>query len=351
MALCGPDLKGKTTVTESETYDLSSLFGAALQTMVENRQEVNDLDGYNGNHGDNMVENLRIINDAVSTRSGRPPAEALRYASHELQARGRGSTSQYYAEGLDQAAERLEGRSGLNQDDVMSLVQSMLGAVPAEGQPQQSGADEGAFGQALGLSGGQQPQAGGDVFGQLLGLSGGQQPQVDEDVLGQALGLSGGQQPQADGDVFGQLLGLSGSPQPGADEDALGQAFGIPGGQAPQGGGDVLGQLLGGLAGGQAPQGGGSVLGQLLGGLAGAQQPQAGSPEGGQGLGGLLGTLLPAALAFLQAKQSGADTGPAVGQALMSVLTGGQANPLEVGTPHAAAGGLVAQSILQTLVS
>jgi hypothetical protein len=67
------------------------------------------------------------------------------------------------------------------------------------------------------------------------------------------------------------------------------------------------------------------------------------------GIGDVLSTLLPAGLAFLQAKQSGADTASAAGHALMSTLVGGQINPLQAGTPRAAAGSLIAQSILQAL--
>jgi len=59
--------------------------------------------------------------------------------------------------------------------------------------------------------------------------------------------------------------------------------------------------------------------------------------------------LLPAGLAFLQAHQSGADTASAVGQALMGALMGGRVNPLQAGTPRAAAGSLVAQSMLRAL--
>jgi hypothetical protein len=36
---------------------------------------------------------------------------------------------------------------------------------------------------------------------------------------------------------------------------------------------------------------------------------------------------------------------------LTSALMGGQVNPLQAGTPRAAAGGLIAQSILQGLTS
>ena len=213
------------------TFDLSDLFGVALQAMTANRQEINALDGHNGNHGDNMVENLRLITDSLQEKSSQTPAEALGYASQRLQSQGHGGTSQYYARGLSQAAEQIQGRSSLDGNDVTSLLQVLLGAIPSQGhQPQ--------------------PQAGGSVLEQVLGMASGQPPQ-----------------------------------------------------------------------------------------------------NGSLGMDDVLNVLLPAGLAFLQAKQSGADTTSAAGQALMSALTGGQMNPLQAGTPRAAAGGLIAQSILQALAT
>jgi hypothetical protein len=214
-----------------QPYDLSNLFGAALEAMTANRQEINALDGYNGNHGDNMVENLRLITESLQEKSSQTPAEALGYASQRLQSEGRGGTSQYYARGLGQAAEQLQGRSSLDGNDVMSLVQMLLGAIPSEGHEPQ-------------------PQAGGSVLDQVLGMA---------------------------------------SEQPPQDSDL--------------------------------------------------------------DLGDVLDVLLPAGLAFLQAKQSGADTASAAKQALMSALMGGQVNPLQAGTPRTAAGGLMAQSILQALAT
>ena len=217
------------------TLDLSKLFDVALQSMTAHRQEINDLDGYNGNHGDNMVENLRLITESLQEKSSQTPAEAMGYASQRLQSQGRGGTSQYYAKGLGQAAEQLQGRSSLDGNDVMSLLQVLLGAIPSQGhQPQ--------------------PQAGGSVLEQVLGMASG-------------------------------------------------------------------------------------------------QPPQAGPQESGLDLDDVLNVLLPAGLAFLQAKQSGADTHSAARQALMSALMGGQMNPLQAGTPRAAAGGLIAQSILQALAT
>lgn len=75
-------------MTDSTAYHLSSLFRNALQAMVANRQAVNRLDGYNGNHGDNMIENLGIVADARKTRKGtRPPKRCdMRAASSRREA-------------------------------------------------------------------------------------------------------------------------------------------------------------------------------------------------------------------------------------------------------------------------
>jgi hypothetical protein len=226
-----------------QPYDLSNLFGAALEAMAANRQEINALDGYNGNHGDNMVENLRLITESLQEKSSQTPAEALGYASQRLQSDGRGGTSQYYARGLGQAAEQLQGRASLDGNDVMSLVQMLLGAIPSEGHEPQ-------------------PQAGGSVLDQVLGMASEQRPQARP---------------------FDQAQG----------------------------------------------------------------RPQ----DSDLDLDDVLNVLLPAGLAFLQAKQSGADTASAAKQALMSALMGGQMNPLQAGTPRTAAGGLMAQSILQALAT
>jgi hypothetical protein len=238
---------------DQPTSDLSELFGAALQAVTAHRQEINDLDGYNGNHGDNMVENVRMIVDALKEKSTQTPSEALGYAGERLRSEGRGGTSQYYAKGLNQAAEQLQGQARLDPGGVMSVVQSILGAIPSQGHPQQ-------------------PQAGGTVLEQILGMSGGQPPQAGGGILEQVLGMAGAQPPQT--------------------------------------------------------------------------EPQDESLD----LGDVLNVLLPAGVAYLQAKQSGADTASAASQALMGALMGGQANPLQAGTPRAAAGGLIAQSILRALV-
>jgi len=122
-------------------FDLADLFNAALQAVAAHRQELNILDGVNGNHGDNMVDNVHLIVEVLQAQRSRPPAEALRYASQRLQSDGRGGTSQYYAGGLGQAAEQLQGHATLDANDVMLLAQSLLSAIPSQGYqpPSQAG--------------------------------------------------------------------------------------------------------------------------------------------------------------------------------------------------------------------
>jgi len=222
--------------TEPQTkLGLAGLFEAALKAMTQNRQAINRMDGYNGNHGDNMTQNLQVITEALRSTQSQPPAEALRYASQMLQSNGVGGSSRYYAQGLDDAATMLRNKPEMGNADIANLVLSILNAVPAQSDPSRS--------------------------------------QVSDNVLAQMMGLAG-QQP---------------APPPTKDMGAT------------------------------------------------ASQ--------------LLSVAVPAALAFMQAKQAGADTKSAAVQSLMSSLIGGQVNPLQAGTARAGAGSLIAQSILQAMLA
>lgn len=244
---------------QSSSYDLARLFATALQAVKANQGRLNALDE-NGNHGDNLVANLRLVANTLRKQGSAPPADALRTASKILQKQGKGGTSQYYAKGLDQAARQLEGRSTLDPSDVISIVTSLLSAIPSKSKdyPQE--------GQSI-------PTA----LDSLLGLAGGQATSVSETggLLGQISDMLAGQ--------------FSSSAQPSSAADR------------------------------------------------------------GLDVGDVLGVLVPAGLAFLQAKQSGADTTAAAVQAVLAALMSRRVDPLQAGTPRAAGAGLVAQAILQAL--
>ncbi len=216
------------------SLDLAQLFSVAMKTMADNRDQVNGLDQGNHNHGDNVYNNLNLIKNALQSKQDETPSDALRAAADAVQRNGRGSTASHYAEGLQQAADRFEGKDVLDHNDVAALLDSMLGT----GVQRQSA------------------QAAADPMSSLLGLITGQQPQ---------------------------------------------QAI---------------------------------------------SQPQRGAAQPGQDL---LGKVLPAGMAFLSAKASGADTTSAAMQAAMSALTG--SNPLQAGSSRGASNGLIAQSIMRALMS
>ena len=312
---------------------LARLFGAALERMEANQQAVNELDGYNGNHGNNMVQNLRTITAALSAHEDAEPSEALRYASRELEAQGKGGTSSYYVKGLDQAAERLEGHSELSRGDVMTLVQSLLGAVPSEGYSQQANTGGSVLDQVIGLAANQQAQGSASA------------PESPLEAFLQAQSPQG--QSSTPGSPFGELLG-GGATAQDSQQGMEGLLGALLGGQSPQGSGAAPGSPLSALLGPEEAQGGGNALGGVLGALLGGQQPQSGQPSQDR-LTNLIQALLPAAMAFLQAKQSGAEMPDAAVQALMALLANRQMDPLQAGTPRSAAGGLVAQSMLQSL--
>jgi hypothetical protein len=97
----------------------------------------------------------------------------------------------------------------------------------------------------------------------------------------------------------------------------------------------------------------GEPISSLLGLIIGGQQPQQAAaqpqPGGAQSSQDILGKVLPAGMAFMNAKASGADTKTAAIQAAMSALTG--SNPLQAGSSRGASNGLIAQGVMRALMS
>jgi hypothetical protein len=103
----------------------------------------------------------------------------------------------------------------------------------------------------------------------------------------------------------------------------------------------LLHSMLGAAPQGQAAQQQGG-LGGMLGALSG--QTQQAAPGGND----LVSKLAPAAMEFMRAKATGSSTQSAAMQAAMKAMMGG--NPLQASTPGGASGGLIAQSIMQSLL-
>jgi len=274
----------------TQTVDLVSVFSDVTKTLKANKETLNQADVYNKDHGTNMVKTFSTITNALKQKKGSDQGEALAYAAELLSQKSKSSSSQLYAQGLQQASQQVRGKS-IDAQTGLQLLQTLLGAGQASTQAPA-------------------PQSGaGDLLGSLLG---------------------GGQ----------------GSSQTGGMSDLLGSLLG--GGQSSQNsssGGDLLGTLLGGgqssSQSSQSSSGSGDLLGSLLGGLTGSQQ--SGQQSGGLSDGLDIGDLLTAGMAFMQAKQQGGNTMSALVSAFVAASGMGKSPHRQQSTQ------LVANTFLQAL--
>jgi hypothetical protein len=247
--------------SNKQRVDLAGLFQSVTDSLAENQQQLDHLDEYNHDHGDNMVQTFQTITNAIDKKKGSTDGAALAYAAKQLSRSANSSSSKLYAENLAQAAVQFKGKQ-VDSKGALELLSTLIGAGQAQPAAPQ------AQSQSQGM-------AGADMLGALLGGMGGAQ-----------------QQPQT---------------------------------QQPAGGDDLLGALLGGLTGGQQPQtqqpqtsGAGDLLGSLLGGLTG--QSTGSSQSSGLGL----DDLFAGGMAYLQAKQSGQGNAQALIQAFLAASGMGQ---------------------------
>jgi hypothetical protein len=64
--------------------DLISVFKAVTETLQENQTNLNEVDTFNHDHGDNMVQTFQTITNAASKSKTKTPAAQLAAASRSL---------------------------------------------------------------------------------------------------------------------------------------------------------------------------------------------------------------------------------------------------------------------------
>ncbi len=180
-----------------QSIDLLSLFQAASSVLGQNKAQLNQADTYNSDHGDNMAQVFNLITQAIGQKKSAAPAQQLSYASQLLQQQASSGSSQLYAKALQTAAGQMQGQKTINANNIMPLIQSLLGA-------------------------GNQPQA--DVFSGAGGL---------ENLLGGLLGGTSG--------TTGSVPAASQSQGFGADDLLRG---GMAYMQSQQAGGDPLSSIV-----------------------------------------------------------------------------------------------------------
>lgn len=158
----------------ANNIDLIKLFGTVAKTMAQNKENLNQADTYNHDHGDHMVEIFDVVTQAMKEKKTASPADQLAYASQILRQKSQSGSAQIYAEGLSDAASQFKGKSAITSDTAMQLIQALLGAQGSATLP------------------GGGTQGGGDLLGSLLGgLMGGQQVQPQQPAAADQAGPLG----------------------------------------------------------------------------------------------------------------------------------------------------------------
>ncbi len=124
---------------KNKTVATADLFSAIADQLRKDKSRLNDLDrvGGNGNHGDNMVHNFDMVANELRTNPNQDAGEQLRRAADLMQQRGRGQSAQIYAEGLREASQQVAARPGIGLDDLVPLLQGLLGGVQRRSGAQQ----------------------------------------------------------------------------------------------------------------------------------------------------------------------------------------------------------------------
>ncbi len=155
---------------QQNPLDLAKMFGAVTGALQQNKENLNQADEYNHDHGDHMVDTFEVITQAMREKQGADPADQLEHAAEILRQRKSGS-AQVYAKGLSQASRDFKGQP-ISQNNAMSFIQTLLGG--GHSAPVQQQQSSGGMGDMLGslLGGGQQQnqpqQSSGFDMGDLL---------------------------------------------------------------------------------------------------------------------------------------------------------------------------------------
>lgn len=283
----------------TEELNLSSVFKEISKVLETNRQQLDNADEYNHNHGSNMVQTFTLIQKAVESKKSEPVSDQLAYASKVLKEKSTGGTAQIYSEGLAKASQEFVGKD-FNASTAGTLINSMMGI--------DTNTERGA----------------GDLLSSLLGSLSSTEAKPETQT----------QTPAQSTDLFGSFISsLTGQQQTTTTPTSTNNQSDTS---------DLLGGLLGSLTGTSSTSSqssSGSGLSDLVGSLLGNQSNESQS----SGLDSK--DLLSLGLAYFAAKQSGQSNLQAIMQALST------ASPLGKRQDQQQSGALVINTILNMLGS
>jgi hypothetical protein len=155
-----------------EQINLIELFTAASKAIGQHQEQLNQADKGNKNHGDNMVQVMEVITQAMKEKKNSDAPTQLEYAAELLRKKSNSGSASLLSDGLAKAAEQVTGKK-IDIGSALSLLQTVMNG--GKGQPRSSGT--------------------GDLLGTLLtGLTGGNTQKADDgmdigDMLNIGMGL------------------------------------------------------------------------------------------------------------------------------------------------------------------
>lgn len=123
-----------------KSLDLADIFGSALNQLQADKNQINAADN-NGSHGSNIVSDFETVANTLNGLRGQDAGNQLRQAASVLQQNGQSPSAGVYAQGLLQAAQNLQGKTGITAAEVLPLVQGLVSGVQRQAgtQPQHAG--------------------------------------------------------------------------------------------------------------------------------------------------------------------------------------------------------------------
>jgi hypothetical protein len=148
--------------------NLASLFQSVAGSLASQKENLNNADTLNHDHGDNMVEVFNVISQAMKEKQNASPADQLEYASQLLRQAKSGS-AQVYAQGLAEASKEFQGQKQVTPDHAINLIQALLGGGQASTAQPKSGTGD-MLGSLLGGANNAQSQTQGQQGSSGLGV-------------------------------------------------------------------------------------------------------------------------------------------------------------------------------------
>ncbi|NPA31590.1 MAG: hypothetical protein GXO37_06295 [Chloroflexi bacterium] len=137
----------------SNQIDLAQLFQMVTQNLSQKREDLNEADTYNHDHGDHVVEVFELLTQVAKENPHADTGELLELASQLLKEKRHG-TARAYAQNLDQGARRLRGQP-VTQESLPLLLEALLGSAeqpqPRREEPTPPPSSGGGLGDLLGM--------------------------------------------------------------------------------------------------------------------------------------------------------------------------------------------------------